>query len=56
MFPLKRYSFKLIMKKHSLFMLLISGLLSGCNTTPHYATFDDYPVYEGSDLELTHGN
>jgi len=35
-------------------MLLISGLLSGCNTTPHYATFDDYPVYEGSDLELTY--
>ena len=35
-------------------MLLISGLLSACNSTPHYATFNDYPVYEGSDLELTY--
>ena len=42
------------MKKHTLFMFLISGLLSGCGSTPHYATFDDYPVYEGSDLELTY--
>ncbi|MDD4969613.1 MAG: type I pullulanase [Paludibacter sp.] len=42
------------MKIHSLFMLLISGILSGCSSTPHYATFDDYPVYEGSDLELSY--
>lgn len=42
------------MKSHSLIMLLISGLLSACATTPHYATFDDYPVYDGSDLELTY--
>lgn len=35
-------------------MLLISGILSGCSSTPHYATFEDYPVYEGSDLELTY--
>ena len=35
-------------------MFLISGLLCGCGTTPHYATFNDYPVYEGSDLELTY--
>lgn len=35
-------------------MLLISGILSGCNSTPHYATYEDYPVYEGSDLELTY--
>lgn len=35
-------------------MLLISGLLSACNSTPHYATFNDYPVYDGSDLELTY--
>ncbi len=35
-------------------MLLISGMLSGCNTTPHYTTFDDYPVYDGTDLELTY--
>jgi pullulanase len=41
------------MKKQSLFILLISVLCS-CNTTPKYATFEDYPVYEGSDLELTY--
>jgi pullulanase len=35
-------------------MLLISGVLSACNTTPKYASFDDYPVYEGNDLELTY--
>jgi len=35
-------------------MLVISGFLSGCSSTPHYATFEDYPVYEGSDLELTY--
>ena len=35
-------------------MFLISGLLCGCGSTPHYATFNDYPVYEGSDLELTY--
>ena len=35
-------------------MLLISGILSGCSSTPKYATYDDYPVYEGSDLELTY--
>src|ERR1035437_4116567 len=42
------------MKKHSLFMLLISGVLSACITTPKYASFDDYPVYDGNDLELTY--
>lgn len=35
-------------------MLLISGLLSACNSTAHYTSFDDYPVYDGSDLELTY--
>lgn len=35
-------------------MLLISGILSGCGSTPHYASYDEYPVYEGSDLELTY--
>jgi pullulanase len=42
------------MKKHSLFMLLISGVLSACITTPKYTSFDDYPVYDGNDLELTY--
>ncbi len=35
-------------------MSLISGLLIGCNTTPKYASYDDYPVYDGTDLELTY--
>jgi pullulanase len=49
-----KYFTQFIMIKQSLFMLLISGILSGCSSTPHYATFEDYPVYEGSDLELTY--
>ena len=35
-------------------MLLISVILSACSSTPHYTNFDDYPVYDGSDLELTY--
>jgi pullulanase len=42
------------MKSHTLIMLVISGLLTACSSTPHYATFADYPVYDGSDLELTY--
>jgi pullulanase len=42
------------MKRRSLLMMLITGLLCGCNTKPHYKSFDEYPVYEGSDLELTY--
>ena len=33
-------------------MLLITGFISSCNRTPKYSSFDDHPVYEGSDLEL----
>lgn len=40
------------MKKSIIFMLLITGFISSCNRTPKYSSFDDYPVYEGSDLEL----
>ena len=42
------------MKSHSFILLIISALLSACTSTPHYATFNDYPVYDGSDLELTY--
>jgi len=42
------------MKNPFLFMLLISAIISGCAKTPQYTTFEDYPVYEGSDLELTY--
>jgi len=42
------------MKTRSLFMMLLTALLCGCNKTPHYTSLDDYPVYEGSDLELTY--
>ena len=44
------------MKTHSLIMLLISALFCACSSTPHYATFNDYPVYDGSDLELTYSS
>ena len=40
------------MKRHILFILVISALFCGCNKTPQYKSFDEYPVYEGSDLEL----
>ena len=42
------------MRRNSIFMILLAGLLGSCNTTPHYATYNDYPVYEGSDLELNY--
>lgn len=42
------------MKKHSVFILLISCVLSACSSTPKYASFDEYPVYEGNDLELVY--
>ncbi len=42
------------MKRNSFFMVLLAGLMSACNSTPHYATYNDYPVYEGSDLGLSY--
>ncbi len=41
------------MKQNFIFMVLITGLISACQRTPHYASYADYPVYDGSDLELT---
>jgi len=32
----------------------MAGLLSACNSTQKYASYADYPIYEGSDLELTY--
>ncbi|MDR3652676.1 MAG: type I pullulanase [Paludibacter sp.] len=42
------------MKKTQLILLLMAGMLCACSSTPHYATYDDYPVYDGNDLELTY--
>ena len=42
------------MKKKQLILLLMAGMLSACNSTQKYATFNEYPVYEGNDLELTY--
>ncbi len=42
------------MNKHSLIMLLASVLFVACNNVPKYESFDQYPVYEGDDLELTY--
>ena len=41
------------MKINSFIMSLITLILCSCNPTPKYATYEDYPVYQGSDLELT---
>lgn len=35
-------------------MFLATTLFCACNTTPEYASYEDYPVYDGSDLELTY--
>lgn len=35
-------------------MLLASVLFVACNKAPQYIGFDQYPVYEGDDLELTY--
>ena len=42
------------MKRYFFFMLLISSIFSACNKVPKYASYDEYPVYDGSDLELTY--
>ncbi len=42
------------MKKHLIFMMLVTGWFCSCQKTPKYASYDDYPVYDGSDLELTY--
>ena len=43
------------MKKAQLVMLLVAGLVcSACNSATKYKSFAEYPVYEGSDLELTY--
>lgn len=42
------------MKTHLRFLVgvLLMVFLYSCNKTPQYASFDDYPVYDGTDLEL----
>jgi pullulanase len=42
------------MKKTYLILLLFIEMLISCNTTQKYASYADYPIYEGSDLELTY--
>ena len=32
----------------------MAGMLSACNSNQKYANFNEYPVYEGNDLELTY--
>ena len=42
------------MKLTQILLLLMAGMLSACNSTQKYASYADYPVYEGNDLELTY--
>lgn len=42
------------MKVKQILMALMVGFLCSCNNIPKYQTFDDYPVYEGNDLELVY--
>jgi len=41
------------MKTYFALIICCVGLLSSCNRTPKYENFEEYPVYEGADLELT---
>ena len=42
------------MKNTNLLVLLMVLFLCACNTKQKYNSFDEYPVYDGSDLELTY--
>jgi pullulanase len=42
------------MKKTQFILLLMAGLFIACNSTQKYASYADYPIYEGSDLELSY--
>ena len=42
------------MKVNQILMTLMVGFLCACNNVPKYQSYDDYPVYEGNDLELVY--
>ena len=42
------------MRLHYSIMFLITALLYSCNGNNKVLTYDDYPVYDGTDLELTY--
>lgn len=42
------------MKNPQLLLFLIASLITACNAVPDYKSYDEYPVYEGDDLELTY--
>lgn len=42
------------MKTSSFFMAILSFLFMSCNSSTKYASYDDYPVYDGQDMELTY--
>jgi pullulanase len=43
------------MRKHIL-LLLIVPLILACNNVPKYADYSEYPVYDGTDLELVYSS
>lgn len=49
--------YELLMKgtKNVIYLLMSLFLCISCqNNTPHYSSYDDYPIYEGNDLGLTY--
>lgn len=42
------------MKNPQFLLFLIASLITACNAVPDYKSYDEYPVYEGDDLELTY--
>ncbi len=41
------------MKSPKLLLILVAGLLAACNSA-NYKSFDDYPIFEGDELELSY--
>lgn len=44
------------MKTRSILMVMMSAFMFACNGPKEYSSFDEYPVYEGNDLELTYSS
>ncbi len=40
----------------TLLLLIIASFIVACNHVPTYKVYDEYPVYDGSDMELTYSS
>ena len=49
-YRIKKYT----IMKHTIYWLFAIFMLAACNRPVQFASFDEYPVYDGDDLELTY--